>query len=164
MPESVKDRLSNRHENIFMFTKSQRYHFDLDAIREPHAEVSLARAGRRRLTPDRSQEGVGSPHTLDPASYANSIGKNPGDVWSIGTQPFSGAHFAVFPPEIPRRCIVAGCKPGGTVLDPFSGSGTTGLVAQENGRRYVGIDLSPDYLKLSLETRLQNATLDFGAA
>jgi len=164
MPESVKDRLSNRHENIFMFTKSPAYSFDLGPIREPHAEVSLARAGRKRLTVDKSQEGVGSPHTLNPASYANSAGKNPGDVWNIGTQPFSGAHFAVFPPEIPRRCIVAGCKPGGTVLDPFSGSGTTGLVAQNNGRKYVGIDISADYLKLSLDTRLQNAALDFGAA
>jgi len=164
MPESVKDRLSNRHENIFMFTKSQRYYFDLDAIREPHAEVSLARAGRKRLTVDKSQEGVGSPHTLDPSSYANSAGKNPGDVWTIGTQPFAGAHFAVFPPELPRRAIVAGCKPGGTVMDPFSGSGTTGLVAQNNGRKYVGIDLSADYLKLSLETRLRNAALDFGGA
>jgi DNA modification methylase len=164
MPESVRDRLAGRHENIFMLSKSQRYFFDLDTIREPHAEVSLARAGRRRLTVDKSQEGVGSPHTLDPASYANSSGKNPGDVWNIGTQPFPGAHFAVFPPEIPRRCIIAGCKPGGTVLDPFSGSGTTGLVAQNNGRKYVGIDLSAEYLKLSLETRLQNAALDFGAA
>lgn len=164
MPESVKDRLSNRHENIFMFTKSQRYHFDLDAIREPHAEVSLARAGRKRLTVDKSQEGIGSPQTLDPSSYANASGKNPGDVWDIGTKPFPGAHFAVFPPEVPSRAIAAGCKPGGTVLDPFSGSGTTGLVAQNHGRRYVGIDLNPDYLRLSLETRLRNGVLDLRAA
>lgn len=86
------------------------------------------------------------------------------DVWSINTQPVPGAHFAVFPKELARRCIVAGCKPGGTVLDPFSGSGTTGLVAQENGLKYIGIDINADYLKLSLETRLQNATLDFGGA
>jgi site-specific DNA-methyltransferase (cytosine-N4-specific) len=91
-------------------------------------------------------------------------GANPGDVWSINTQPFAGAHFAVMPQELARRAIVSGCKPGGTVLDPFSGSGTTGLVAQNNGRKYVGIDLSAEYLKLSLETRLQNASLDFGGA
>lgn len=163
MPESVKDRLSGRHENIFMFTKTQHYFFDLEPIREPHAASSIARASRKRVTADKSQEGVGSPHTLDPSSYASSTGKNPGDVWSIGTRPFAGAHFAAFPPEIPRRAIVAGCKPGGMVLDPFSGSGTTGLVANENGRKYIGIDISEDYLKLSLETRLQTGTLDLGA-
>ena len=153
MPESVTDRLSGRHENIFMFSKSQRYNFDLDQIREPQADVSPARAGRN-----------GSPNSFDPTSSVHAKGKNPGDVWSINTQPFPGAHFAVFPQELARRAIVAGCKPGGTVLDPFSGSGTTGLVAQQNGRKYVGIDISADYLKMSLETRLQNAVLDFGGA
>ena len=164
MPESVTDRLSGRHENLFMFSKAQRYAFDLDPIREAPAEVSVARAQRNRFAKDKSQNGVGAPNTFDPASSINESGKNPGDVWSINTQPFAGAHFAVFPPELPRRCIAAGCKPGGVVLDPFHGSGTTGKVAQENGRRYVGIDISADYLKLSLETRLQNATLDFGGA
>lgn len=134
MPESVTDRLSSRHENLFMFSKSQRYWFDLDPIREKQGDASIRR------------------------------GKNPGDVWAINTQPFPGAHFAVMPQELARRAIVAGCKPGGTVLDPFSGSGTTGLVAQSNGRKYIGIDISADYLKLSLETRLHNAALDFGGA
>jgi site-specific DNA-methyltransferase (cytosine-N4-specific) len=82
-------------------------------------------------------------------------------VWNITTTPFADAHFAVFPPELPRRCIVSGCKPGGTVLDPFHGSGTTGKVAVENGRRYVGIELNRDYLDLSLRTRLSTGTLDF---
>lgn len=81
-------------------------------------------------------------------------------MWSIGTRPFPGAHFAVFPPELPERCVLAGCKPGGTVLDPFSGSGTTGLAAARHGRRYVGIDLNADYLDLSLRTRLQQPGLD----
>jgi site-specific DNA-methyltransferase (cytosine-N4-specific) len=164
MPESVADRLSGRHENLFMFSKSQRYHFDLDQIREPQADVSIARAGRNRFAADQSQNGVGSPNTFDPASSIHANGKNPGDVWSINTQPFGGAHFAVMPQELARRAIIAGCKPGGTVLDPFSGSGTTGLVAQNNGRKYVGIEISADYLKLSLETRLQNGALDFGDA
>ena len=88
--------------------------------------------------------------------------RNPGDVWEIATQPFSEAHFAVMPATLAERCVLAGCKPGGTVLDPFSGSGTTGLVAQRHGRKYVGIDLSRDYLDLSLRTRLQQAALDFG--
>ena len=133
MPESVTDRLSSRYEMTFLFSKSQRYWFDLDPIREP------------LIYPD----------TADPR------GRNPGDVWTITTKPFSEAHFAVMPPELAERCVLAGCKPGGTVLDPFSGSGTTGLVAQRHGRKYVGIDLSKDYLDLSLRTRLQQAVLDF---
>ena len=86
-------------------------------------------------------------------------GRNPGDVWTIPTQPFGEAHFAVMAQEIARRSILAGCKPGGVVLDPFSGSGTTGLVAGQLGRRYVGIDLSRDYLDLSLRTRLAQSAL-----
>lgn len=120
MPAKVKDRFHNKHEHIFLFTRSESYWFDL---------------------PEQSY----------------------GDVWNIATVPFSGAHFAVFPPELVTKCVQAGCKPGGTVLDPFSGSGTTGMVAQRNGRKYVGIDISADYLKLSLETRLQNLVLDLGA-
>jgi DNA modification methylase len=93
------------------------------------------------------------------------LGRNPGDVWTIPTQPFASAHFAVMPLTLAERCILAGCKPGGVVLDPFSGSGTTGLAAGKHGRRYVGIDLNRDYLELSLRTRLaQSALLDGGAA
>lgn len=168
MPESVTDRLSSRHEHLFMLTKSRRYWFDLDPIREEQSPVSIARATRADM---RGKEGwADAYHGNPPTGLARqserdtSIGRNPGDVWSIATQPFPGAHFAVMPPELARRAVVAGCKPGGTVLDPFSGSGTTGLVAQKNGRRYVGIDLSADYLDLSLRTRLQQGALDFGDA
>jgi DNA modification methylase len=80
--------------------------------------------------------------------------RKPGDVWSINTRPFRGYHDAVFPPAIPERCILAGCRPGGTVLDPFSGSGTTGLAALAHGRKYIGIDLNAEYLDLSISTRL----------
>jgi site-specific DNA-methyltransferase (cytosine-N4-specific) len=83
-----------------------------------------------------------------------------GDVWTMATARFPGAHFAVFPDELARRCITSGCKPGGTVLDPFSGSGTTGNVALANGRNYVGIDISADYLDLSLSTRLASNQID----
>ena len=168
MPESVTDRLSSRHEHLFMLTKSRRYWFDLDPIREEQSPVSIARATRADM---RGKEGwADAYHGNPPTGLARqserdtSIGRNPGDVWSIATQPFPGAHFAVMPPELARRAVVAGCKPGGTVLDPFSGSGTTGLVAQQNGRRYVGIDLSAEYLDLSLRTRLQQGVLDFGSA
>lgn len=164
MPESVTDRLSCRYEQIFLFSKSARYHFDLDSIRESltHPEAadgSRTFGGRNKaaaLQTGSSVRRTGSTYTADPAK-----GKNPGDMWSINTQPFAGAHFAVMPQELARRAILAGCKPGGTILDPFSGSGTTGLVAQQNGRKYIGIDLSANYLKLSLETRLRNAVLDF---
>lgn len=156
MPESVADRLSSRHEHLFMLTKSRRYWFDLDPIREPHASEP-GREGANYMRGQKAMRPVG------PNSGAYSEGgRNPGDVWSIATQPFPGAHFAVMPAELARRAVVAGCKPGGVVLDPFSGSGTTGLVAQQNGRRYVGIDLSAEYLDLSLETRLQQAALNFG--
>lgn len=168
MPEYVTDRLSTRHEHLFMFSKSRRYWFDLDPIREDQSPASIARAGRANM---RGKEGwADAYHGNPPKGLARqserdtSVGKNPGDVWTIATQPFAGAHFAVMPPELARRAVVAGCKPGGVVLDPFSGSGTTGLVAQQNGRRYVGIDLSADYLDLSLRTRLQQGVLDFGSA
>ncbi|WP_280364567.1 site-specific DNA-methyltransferase [Nocardia abscessus] len=80
-------------------------------------------------------------------------------MWDIATQPFPGAHFAVMPSALAERCIQAGCKPGGVVLDPFSGSGTTGLAAARHGRRYIGVDLNADYLDLSLRTRLQQPSL-----
>jgi len=88
-------------------------------------------------------------------------GTNPGDVWKICTESVPG-HPAVYPLALPARCIVAGCKPGGTVLDPFSGSGTTGLAAQQLGRSYIGIDINAQYLDLSLRTRLAGRLMDFG--
>lgn len=187
MPESVTDRLSTRHEHVFLMAKSARYWFDLDAIREP---VTSTREGA--LTWDRDEQGVpgqkpqhrpgrtwsersasGAPprRGLDPehaqgdSDFATSSrGRNPGDVWTIATQPFPGAHFATMPPALAERCILAGCKPGGTVLDPFSGSGTTGLAAAKHGHPYVGIDLNVDYLDLSLRTRLQQPGLDLEGA
>ena len=199
MPESVTDRLSGRYENVFMFSKAQRYWFDLDPIREPYrgdrAPSRRARTGHTNkenscatpwtpglgsiasaegiagntnapagqeplaglLRAQRKADGIGKPAPPGPASTQ----ANPGDVWDIPTQLFSAAHFAVMPQKLAQRCILAGCKPGGTVLDPFSGSGTTGLAAQRLGRRYIGIDLNAEYLDLSLKTRLVNAPLDF---
>ena len=104
-------------------------------------DTNLAPTGRQHLTPDTNG------------------GRNPGDVWTIPTVPFSEAHFAVFPPTLAEKCILAGCKPGGTVLDPFSGSGTTGMVAARHGHRYVGIDANRDFLDLSLRTRLLQGAL-----
>ena len=168
MPESVKDRLSNRHEHVFLFSKSQKYWFDWEPIAEPvspenqaHYARYAAKQGRSaKGNPDRNDNGGDGTH----CGFASPDTKvrRPGDLWQVSTQSFSGAHFAVFPMEIPRRCIVAGCKPGGTVLDPCSGSGTTGVAATGNGRKYIGIDINADYLDLSLKTRLQQPVLDFG--
>lgn len=161
MPESIIDRLTSKHEYVFMLSKSQRYWFDLDAIRVPHSPVSVARAQRNRFTADRSQEGVGSPNTMDPQQAVHEGGRNPGDVWSIPTQPFPEAHFAAMPLALAENCVRSGCRPGGTVLDPFSGSGTSGLAAALHGRKYVGIDLNRVYLDLSIKTRLSEPTMPF---
>ena len=165
MPESVTDRLRNRHEHLFLLTQSPRYWFDLDAIRVPHT------SGAPLHRPDTGDE---AERWVNPSSVKNTNrtgtqgrheqGKNPGDVWEIATTPFPGAHFATFPHELPRRCILSGCKPGAAVLDPFSGSGTTGHAAELLGRRYVGIDVSAEYLDLSLRTRLAQGVLDIGGA
>lgn len=177
MPESVRDRLSTRHEHLFMFSKQARYWFDLDPVREEviyrpgSPALSWARDSKEADVPGQSMRQHRSARTHGKAASAalaptgkrhdaqDQRGKNPGDVWTIPTQPFAEAHFAVMPPELARRAVVAGCKPGGVVLDPFSGSGTTGLVAGQNGRRYLGIDLSRDYLDLSLRTRLSQSAL-----
>ena len=165
MPESVADRLSNRHEHLFLLTKQPRYWFDLDPIREPRSEVSIKRATPHRSPAGKAAReglpyaGIASPQTLALSQMMHDGGRNPGDVWTIATQPFTEAHFATMPPTLAERCIQAGCKPGGTVLDPFSGSGTTGLAAARHGRRYVGIDLNADYLDLSLRTRLAQPSL-----
>jgi DNA modification methylase len=188
MPESVTDRLSTRHEHLFMFSKKTRYWFELDGIREPLSRPeALAEgivfggkspeAGRRRgatygvsrrdsfarATKEADVPGQSvTQHREDrPNVVAGTpLGRNPGDVWTVATQPFAAAHFAVMPQALAERAILAGCKPRGVVLDPFSGSGTTGLAATKHGRRYIGIDLSADYLDLSLRTRFAQPGLD----
>jgi DNA modification methylase len=168
MPESVKDRPSSRHESLFLLTRSPRYWFDLDAIREPYSEnkawgtgvrsadkVGLATATLRGTSVEAQQNGLAKPRTEHPD------GRQPGDVWSLNTEKFPEAHFAVMPPTLAERCILAGCRPGGVVLDPFTGSGTTGMVAGRLGRRFVGIDLSAKYLDLALRTRLAQGVLVF---
>lgn len=153
MPESVRDRLSCRYEMLFLLVRSRRYWFDLDPIREPR---DARRRGRHHFGEyDKPEAFVGNEpgSTQKPAGVRHTAchphGPNPGDVWSIPTRPYRGAHFAVGPIDIPLRCIAAGCKPGGTVLDPFSGSGTTGLAALTLGRSFIGIDVNAQYHELA---------------
>jgi site-specific DNA-methyltransferase (cytosine-N4-specific) len=152
---------------VFLFTKSPRYWFDLDAIREPHTMRPQRRTVPRWKDATPRPAGVhqqaGAQETSDtPTTYGHPLGRNPGDVWDITTRPYPAAHFAVFPIDLPLRCIKAGCKPGGTVLDPFSGSGTTGAAARQLGRKYIGIDLNPAYHDLALRDRLAQSQFDFG--
>lgn len=149
VPESVTDRLARRHETLLLLTRQPRYYFDLDAIREPHAESTLRRARKGRADPDRSsREGqpygsVAPAQTLRLDQSIHPLGKNPGDVWSLSTRPSSDDHHAMFPPELPDQCVRASTRPGDIVLDPFAGRSTTGAVALRAGRHYLGIDINP---------------------
>jgi|ERR1035437_1085727 DNA modification methylase len=148
-PESMKDRLTRSHEHIFLLVKSKTYYYDNKAIAEPCVlPKNIDKRGTNRK--------------YKPTSYINAIRKskvepqgetrNCRDVWTINPKPCRDiAHFAMFPPEIPRRCILAGCPEGGVVLDPFSGAGTTGLVAVELGRNCIGIELNEEFIDFTQE-------------
>ncbi|WP_030169061.1 DNA-methyltransferase [Streptomyces sp. NRRL S-813] len=165
MPEKAQDRLTSRHEKVYLLAKQQDYWFDLDAVRLP-ITAERARHDRNAHLHDHRYAAEGTNHGIGPTTLhrtSNPLGSNPGDVWDIPTRPYPAAHFATFPIDLPLRCIKAGCKPGGTVLDPFSGSGTTGAAARQLGRKYVGIDLNPAYHDLAKD-RFVQGVLDFGAA
>jgi DNA modification methylase len=151
MPESVTDRPTKAHEYLFLLSKSPRYYFDADAVREAPAEYER-KGGTATYTADGfTTNGVGSKSL----HQMNGSGRNLRSVWTIATEPYPGAHFATFPRKLVEPCVKAGSPEGGTVLDPFAGSGTTLLVAQALGRRGVGIDLNPDYLKQALARNAQ---------
>ncbi|WP_201788505.1 DNA-methyltransferase [Rathayibacter sp. VKM Ac-2630] len=167
MPESVTDRPTKAHEHIFLLAKNAKYYYDAKAIREEAAPESAARYAAGYKTYAKGQM-EGSPvdargtKSIDADKLKHLEGRNKRDVWHVATTPFPGAHFATYPPDLIRPCILAGSRVGDTVLDPFSGSGTTGQVALQHGRKYVGIDISREYLDLSLRARFQEAPLDFG--
>ena len=154
MPESVTDRCTKAHEYIFLLSKSARYYYDHEAVKEPVSEVSLKRAEYgwncdRPSTKNASMSGKGI-HTEKMGSrFVNPNGRNKRSVWTVTTQPYKEAHFAVFPPRIPELCIRAGSAEGDVILDPFFGSGTTGWVAQRLGRKWIGIELNPEYIKIA---------------
>lgn len=158
MPESVTDRCTKAHEYIFLLSKSQRYYFDAEAIKEPSAQNPKV-FGRGGATASRGKQGyaAASGGEQNRAQRDNSGGygttgfRNRRSVWTVGTRPFAGAHFATFPPDLIEPCILAGSPSDGVVLDPFFGAGTTGLVAQKHGRNCVGIELNPDYIAIANE-------------
>ena len=151
MPESVTDRCTKAHEYIFLLTKSERYYFDAKAIQE---RATYPSDGIRVNTPKNAALGLKPTREY---GHKNGDFRNPRSVWTITPKPYPGAHFAVFPPDIPRRCILAGCPPGGLVLDPFAGSGTTLAIAVSLGRRAIGVELNPEYVAL-IEERMSGVT------
>jgi DNA modification methylase len=147
MPESVTDRPTKAHEYVFLLSKSARYYFDAEAIAEPaittehHHRYAEAAKTYAKKQPGQKASGM--------MGCADSGLRNTRSVWTIATEPFPAAHFATFPTELARRCILAGCPGDGTVLDPFAGAGTTGLVADRLGRSFIGIELKPEYAEMA---------------
>lgn len=170
MPESVKDRCTRSHEYLFLLSKEKNYYFDAEAISEPIADSSVERYAQnldgqkgssravlkskrmKAVLPRFGGDKYGKNDTYRTKSgneYLPKPRRNKRDVWVVSTTPFKGAHFAVFPEKLVEPCILAGSPYGGTVLDPFVGSGTTGVVAVKNGRRIIGIDLNPQYAEMA---------------
>jgi site-specific DNA-methyltransferase (cytosine-N4-specific) len=167
LPSSVKDRLTNRWEHLFHFVKQRKYYYNLDAIRVPLKASTIQRVQNRVKLLKRT----GRPFTTKSKFYnadyrqfgsngfltgkslkgvLNHKGGNPGDFWEISVKPFSVPHFAVYPEELCFRPIESSCPPGGVVFDPFTGSGTTTVVAKFLGRRFMGCDLYPYYVRISM--------------
>lgn len=155
MPESVQDRCTKSHEYIFLLSKNTKYYFDYEAIRE-EGVIPAGTLGAKGSEERQKQKGVNA----RPAEYKEYDGmRNKRDVWTVTVKPYSGAHFAVYPEELIEPCILAGSKVGDIVLDPFFGSGTTGQVAQNLGRKWIGCELNKDYEQLQNE-RLQQQGLE----
>ena len=184
MPESVTDRPTKAHEYLFLLSKSANYHYDHESIREPAAESSIQRWSQNVESQEGSHranggakingtmKAVGGPRRGDKqrghgrghngfndrwdqmTKEEQSFGRNKRSVWTVATKPFPEAHFATYPPELIEPCILAGCPKGGTVLDPFFGAGTTGLVADRLQRNCIGIELNPQYVEIA-ERRLK---------
>jgi DNA modification methylase len=156
MPESVKDRCTKAHEYIFLLSKSERYYYDAEAVKEDASISTKERVGLMvgggHGDASRNDGDLGSRLTF--AQFAEN-GRNRRSVWTVATQPYSGAHFATFPPKLIEPCILAGCPEGGVVLDPFGGAGTTGLVADRLGRDAVLCELNPTYAQMAAD-RIKN--------
>ncbi len=171
LPESVTDRPTKAHEYIFLFTKSQRYYYNADAVREPikTTRPELLQFGdrpdkghpghmndrrRKKHLPGNKQDGLKTGYKM-PEKWCNPKGKNKRSVWTVSTKAYECAHFAVFPEALIEPCILAGCPEDGTILDPFTGSGTTGVVSLKHFRLFVGIELNPVYANEIARPRLE---------
>jgi DNA modification methylase len=170
MPESVTDRPTKSHEYIFLLSKSAAYYCNMEAIQEPAGPIKMPGNGSKADHPDRRdikdyaertrekyknlQPDGQQPHSFHLArangeSDEAYTSRNKRDVWTVATKPYTGAHFATFPPDLIEPCILAGSREGDTVLDPFNGSGTTGAVSIKHHRNYIGIELNPAYVELT---------------
>lgn len=151
MPDPTKDRCTRAHEFLFMLTKSKRYYYDAEAIREPAVSDHKSGNGFKRDARVSYQNADGTARGNE--KQWDGIGglRNKRSVWTVSTKPFKGAHFATFPPDLIEPCILAGCPAGGTVLDPFGGAGTTGLVAKQHGRNAILCELNPEYAAMARE-------------
>lgn len=167
MPESVTDRCTKAHEYVFLMAKSQKYYYDAEAVKEPCAsgpsDIRKMQESRQRIDAKHFHSDPGPLPAANPRTnignkraVGDPSGRNRRSVWTQSTQPFRGAHFATFPPDLIEPMIKAGCPVGGTVLDPFSGAGTTGLVSVNLGRDYVGIELNSEYMQMA-ESRIKDA-------
>ena len=158
MPESVRDRCTKSHEYVFLLSKSQKYYYDHEAIKEDCVTIDNYVRDRDNTktnnTPGRSRM-----NGLKTNQYRK---RNKRDVWHINPQPLKEAHFAAFPEKLVEPCILAGSKPGGVVLDPFFGAGTTGVVATKLNRDYIGIELNADYIEIA-KNRLNKTQLTLKA-
>ncbi len=160
MPESVRDRCTKAHEYVFLFSKSPKYYFDSDAIKEDAvgaakgAAASFKRQSSKRAVAHVNQN-VGT-HRAERDDVYYNVSRNRRSVWTIPTRPYKGAHFAVYPPKLIEPCILAGSRVGDVVFDPFAGSGTTGAVAIEHGRKAIMCELNAEYVEL-IKARMAQA-------
>ena len=152
LPESVKDRCTKSHEYIFLLSKSPRYYFNAGAIKEPANENYAQRYSFPFMCGKKEKELSKQRGGANTAGIKNYTGyRNKRDVWTVCTASFKGAHFAVFPEKLIEPCILAGCPEGGTVLDPFAGSGTTGVVAKRLRRNFIGVEINAEYIGIATE-------------
>jgi DNA modification methylase len=151
MPESVRDRCTKAHEYIFLLSKSAKYFFDSDAIKEGSKTYTrkASKIGNKAQSDDGFRSYMVDSQTRGFGRDITTVGRNKRSVWTVTTKPFKGAHFATFPQDLVEPCILAGCPEGGTVLDPFFGAGTVGVVAKKLGRNYVGIELNSQYIQIA---------------
>jgi DNA modification methylase len=148
MPSSVTDRPTTSHEHVFLLSKSARYYYDADAIREPSNAAGPSWEARK-ASGETMRHGLAGASACGAGWFsAHEGGRNRRSVWTVAPAPYAEAHFACWPPKLVAPMIQAGSKPGDLVLDPFMGSGTTAQVAQDLGRDWIGVELNPDYIKL----------------